>query len=436
MSNADLTRSPFADTGIRLSLFACLLGFGGFVFWSAFAKLDEGVTASGQVVVQENRKSIQHFEGGIIRTLNVKEGDKVTADEVLLVLEPVQSEAARDELAQEFAAQSATLARLTALRTEADQPDFSVVDEAGVPPVTKADIIARQTTLFREQRGARAAELRVLNTRKSTLSGRQRDLSRQITATASALESARKHLARSRNLLAEKFETIGNVERLEREVAGYEADLSRLVGDRNEAQKTSEEIDSQIVEAHARFQEELSTQIIEAQARSLGARERLLALDDRLARTVIKAPQTGTVLNLAHSTIGGVVGPGEVIMEIVPDTGDLIVTVRLSPTDRDAVAPGQDVEAQMTAYKSFIAPRLPGKVLGVSADLKQDEATGTFYYEARVSLDASELDPTSRIEIIPGMPVEAFIASGNSRTFLDYVFEPIRATISRGTRMS
>jgi multidrug efflux pump subunit AcrA (membrane-fusion protein) len=126
---------------------------------------------------------------------------------------------------------------------------------------------------------------------------------------------------------------------------------------------------------------------------------------------------------------------GEPIMEIVPSGADLIANLRLRPTDRDAVSPGQEVEAQLTAYKSFIAPRLPGTVIGVSADLIEDPATQTYYYEARVSLDTGGLAPDTRVEVIPGMPVDAYIHSGQKRTTLDYLFEPIMATMRRGSRM-
>lgn len=423
------------DRSILLSVIACIVGFGGFILWGFVAKLDEGVTASGQVVVQDDRKAVQHFEGGIISTLNVREGQTVAQGEVLLELAPVQSESARDELAQEYAMQSANFARLSALRQEADTISFAFLDKIKLPAQTKDDIVSRQLGLFYQQREARVAELSVLETRRSSLEQRQRDLTSQIRATRNALSVAREDLNLRRDMMNEGLETIGNVQRVEREVAGYEADLSRLVGDRNEAMKSVEEVDNQIIEARAKFQEAIGEQTVEAQARSLGARERLLALDDRLARTVIRAPQAGTVLNLAHSTVGGVVGPGELIMEIVPDTDDLIVSVRLTPTDRDAVTPGQGVEAQLSAYKSFEVPRLKGEVIGVSADIIQDEVSGAYYYEARVLLDASIIEPGSRVQIIPGMPVETFIKSGSKRSFVEMVFEPIITTFQRGTRM-
>lgn len=428
--------TPFSDRSVRLSALACAVGFGGFFLWSALAKLDEGVTASGQVVVQTDRKRVQHLEGGIVRKLSVREGQRVAQGDVLVELAPLQSETARDEVAQELAVQSGTLARLNALRNGEESVDFTVISEIGIADDIATDIRERQRTLFEQQRAARDAELTVLETRRSSAEGRVRDLASEIAATRRALDTAREDLALRQELLSENLETVSNVSQLQREVSRFEADLSRLTGQRNEASKTTEQLVGEIEQLKAQFQETIGQQIVEAQSRALAAGERLAAAGDRLARTTVTAPQSGIVLNLAQTTLGGVVTPGETIMEIVPDNDDLIVSVRLTPTDRDAVHAGQRVEAQLTAYKSFIAPRLPGEVLGVSADLKQDELNGAYYYEARISLDPTGLPDDTAIEILPGMPVETFIASGQSRTFLDYVFEPILRTFDRGTRMS
>jgi HlyD family secretion protein/epimerase transport system membrane fusion protein len=426
----------FADAAIRWSAIACIAGFATFLLWAAFAGLEEGVTAPGQVVVQFDRKQVQHFEGGIVRTLNVAEGQMVQEGDILLELEPVQSESVREETAQELAVQTATIERLIALRAGSDSADFDAVEAIAIAPAVRQEIVEAQTRLFAQQRDAQAARLSVLQSRRTQLEGRVRDLAQQIRATEGALENARQDLALRRDMLAEKYETILNVQRVEREVAGYEGDLSRLIGERNAARENAREVLEEIEQAKADFNERIGEALLEARSRALSARERLSATDDRLSRTVIRAPQSGTVFDLQQKTLGGVVRPGDVILEIVPDTDELVVAVQLSPTDRDVVAPGQSVEAQLTAYKAFNSPRMSGEVVQVSADLKRDEVTGTPYYEARVRLDPSSLDGYENVRIIPGMPVQAFIASGNRRTFFGYVFEPIFSSIRRGIRMN
>ena len=437
MSAAPAPRRPLSDKGIAWCVRACVVGFGGFLAWSLIAPLAEGVHASGTIVVQEDRKTVQHFEGGIIRELMVREGQSVAAGDTLLVLEPLQSETQRDEYAQELAVQTATIERLTALRSGREDLGFTALRSIDLDGSVRDEIEARQRALFVQQRAAHEAEVEVLLTRRASLEGRVRDLENQIRATGAALASGRDDLALRRELLAERLETVGTVAALEREVSRLEAELSRLRGARNEAASGIQETTDQIRQAEAALAERAGREIVEAQGRALAARERLRSTEDRLARTVVTAPVGGEVLNLAFATVGGVVRAGEPIMEIVPQTGELIANLRLAPMDRDAVVPGQEVKAQLTAYKGFVrSASLGGEVLGVSADLLEDPATAIPYYEARVRLDTSEIDPGDRIVIIPGMPVDAFIASGRSRTFMSMMVDPITETIERGSQMN
>jgi HlyD family secretion protein/epimerase transport system membrane fusion protein len=263
------------DRTVRWSAMACAVGFGGFVAWAALFPLAEGVTASGQVVVQDDRKQVQHYEGGIIAKLYVREGESVEAGQVLVELEPLQSEAARDELAQELAVQTATLERLTALRSGRDEVSFDALAAIDLDEGVKAELRARQDALFDQQRAARDAELDLLTTRRRSLEGRAADLGGQIAATRAALASAREDLSLRREMLAERLETIGNVSRLERETSQLEADLARLEGSRNEAVAGIAEVNDEIAQARARLAQEIGQQIVESQARALGARERL-----------------------------------------------------------------------------------------------------------------------------------------------------------------
>ncbi|MEM9838111.1 MAG: HlyD family type I secretion periplasmic adaptor subunit [Pseudomonadota bacterium] len=427
--------STLSDRSVFLSAVGCAVGLGGFLLWAGFAGLDEGVTASGFVVVENDRKVVQHLEGGIVRTLSVIEGQRIEKGETLLTLEPVQSEAARDETAYEAGFVEASLARLEALRTEQPQPDWSDLEAMNLSATVFAGLVERQTTLFTQQRETQTNSIQRLESRSASLEGRARDLRIQITATESAIDSARRDLNRRRALLDERLETIGNVEQLEREVASLESELARLQGDRNLALSEITETNKAIAETSAAFVEEISQELVDLQAQSLVVRERLRSTEDRLARTLVTAPQAGEVLNLAVTTVGGVVLPGEPIMEIVPNKDELIALVRLRPLDRDAVRQGQEVEAQLTAYNTFTTPRIKGEVIGVSADLIEDPITQTSYYEARIVLDRETLLASDDIQLVPGMPVDAFIKSGEKRTFLDYVLQPIVSTLSKGARM-
>ncbi|WP_306252551.1 HlyD family type I secretion periplasmic adaptor subunit [Parvularcula sp. IMCC14364] len=415
---------------------ACLFFIGGFVLWSAFAQLAEGVTASGQVVVEDNRKVVQHLEGGIIRTLHVKEGDIVEEGDVLVELGQIASLARRDEVANELAVELASIERLTSLLDAGDAPDFSVLDDLPIDERTRTEIIARQQRLFDQTVRSLDSEISVLTARRATQKARERDLVSQIDAVGRSLRLASDDLTRRLSFLDQKWETIDRVQASEREVASLEAELSALRASQNEARVTALEIDEEIKSAVAVAQARYSGELLEARRNAEMAEEKLGASQDVLSRTIITAPRSGKVLNLSFTTIGGVVGSGEPIMEIVPDTSDLVAQVQINPTDRDAVQPGQSVKAQLSAYKMWVQPRIDGEVLSISADLKQVPETGVSYYEARILLDRSTLKTENNIDIIPGMPVEAFIANGQKSTFAEILFEPIFNVFDRGSRVS
>ncbi len=411
----------------------CLVFLGGFVVWGFTAQLAEGVTASGQIVVEDNRKVVQHLEGGIIRVMHIKEGDIVQEGDVLVELEQVASLARRDELAKELATQLASIERLTSLMEGEDAPDFAILDTLPIDSAMREETIIRQNSLFTQQKASLDSEISVLNARRNTQEGRERDLISQLAAVRRSLAVARDDLNRKLTYLNQKWETIDRVQAVEREVANLEAELSRLQASQNEARVTAQEIDEEIKSLKATAQAKSSGELLEARRAADSAEEKLGASQDVLSRTVIYAPRSGKVLNLSFTTLGGVVGSGEPIMEIVPDTTDLVTQVQVKPTDRDAVQPGQKVKAQLSAYKMWKASRIEGEVLSISADLKEQPETGATYYEARILLDRSTMKKDSDdVNIIPGMPVEAFIASGNSSTFFEILSEPIVQTVRRG----
>jgi HlyD family type I secretion membrane fusion protein len=427
---------PFTDKPTFWSGMACLVGVGGFMIWGAFAPLSEGVTSAGQIVVEDNRKVVQHLEGGIIRVLNVQEGDIVSEGDILIELEQVASLAQRDEVANELAIQLASVERLTALINNEPQPDFENIKTLPVPEAVMSDIIFRQEALYIQQKASLESEVSVLSAKRNTLKARERDLSNQISAVERSLLVASQDLANKRKWLAQKLETIDRVQAVEREVSNLEAELSRLITEQNQARITAREVSEEIKSVRAQALASQSAELLEAKRLASTAQERLSASQDILSRTVIKAPRSGKVLNLVFNTIGGVVSPGEPVMEIVPDTSGLIAEVRINPTDRDAVQAGQIVKAQLSAYKLWRTPRIDGEVVSISADLIEEPETGLTYYEARILLDRETLKSEYDVNIIPGMPVEAFIDSGIRRTFFDIILEPISSTIERGTKVS
>ncbi|RYD96072.1 MAG: HlyD family efflux transporter periplasmic adaptor subunit [Sphingomonadales bacterium] len=226
------------------------------------------------------------------------------------------------------------------------------------------------------------------------------------------------------------------METLERSVADLESDLARLESERLEAVASAADYAAQIEKQRIAWQQTIAEDLVTATAELNSRRQALGAAEDVLARRVIAAPMDGEVLNLAAATVGGVVRPGETIMEIVPESSGLIASVRVPPNERAAIRIGQSVRTQLVAYKGWQAPRLTGQVTGVSADLKVDPATHASYYEARILIPEAETAKLGEAKSMPGMPVQAFIYSGARRTLFEQIGEPIFESWFRGMRQS
>jgi len=402
MTRTTLTYKPVKDAIVWKMGALCVLGFGGFMLWGSLAPLEEGVAASGQIVVEDNRQLVQHLEGGIVSEIKVREGQMVEKGDVLVILKKTASLSNRDQVVQEYGALAASVARLKALQSGTTKPSFGVLDTLDLGSEERIDIINRETGLFHQQRNALSADIAVLSAR--------------ITAA--------------------KQTQISQVTSSERLVATLEGDIARLQSQGDDAKASELDFQAQITQLRARSAQENAANLLSTSAELLAAQERLNAAQDILDRSVIFAPVSGEVLNMAFSTIGGVVRSGETLMEIVPSIGEVTASVQIAATDRSSIFEGQLVRTQFSSYKGWQAPRLEGEIIDVSADLKTDPVTAVSYYEARIRVPASEIAKTTNVDVIPGMPVDAFIFSGKSRTMLDYLLEPLGESLFRGLRTS
>ncbi len=433
---SQINQSPSKDKTVARMGLACLIGFGSFCAWGAFAPLEEGVAAAGQVIVESNRQVIQHLEGGIVGEISVREGQWVEKGETLFTLERTASLAGRDQVIQEYAALAASTARLQALLDGDSQPDFSLLTDLEIGEQERADIISRETSLFNQQRSALAADIAVLRSRSNAASKSKTAQTAQIEIAERALATARGELDLMLDMQSRQLVRADEVSQAQRLVSTLEGDIARLQAERSAATSTELDLAAQINQTRAQFSQELSSSFLEVRAALLTAEERLSAAQNVLDRAVISAPVAGEVLNLEFTTIGGVVRPGEAIMEIVPNIGEVTASVRIRPTDRSTVYEGQTVRTAFTSFSSWSTPRIDGEIIDVSADLKTDPATSASYYEARILVPADQMSRIENVEVIPGMPVDVFIYSGKSRTMFDYLFEPIRESMFRGLRAS
>ena len=407
--------------------------FGGFLLWGGLAPLAEGVTAFGKIAGESDRQVIQHLEGGIIEEILVTEGARVEAGDTLVVLRDVSATAGRDRIAIDQTDANSTIARLNALARREQVLDLSDVDFSGVTDVVRTDISRRQQDLFNQQSRKLSADLTVLESRRQGLLQRVANQQTEIDGTSEQLAIVRNELAAKRELFAERLIERGEVTSLEREAARLSAELGRLGTARQTDQSEASELSGQIAQVRAEFDAGIAAALVEENTRLSELNQRRAAADDIVGRAVVNAPMAGTILNLRYRTTGGVVSPGDPILEIVPDGEEFVATIEVRPSDIENVYEGLQVRTRLTGLASWLSPTLDGEISRVSADLKTSPNGQYTYYEARIVMrgdDRASLETS----VVPGMPVEAFIESGRSRTLLDYIFEPMSTLLRRGVR--
>lgn len=422
-----------ASRTVSVAGLVCLLGFGSFLIWASIAPLAEGVVAHGRVSGENDHQVVQHLEGGIVHRIHVGEGDQVVADQPLVELAGVQVSAGRDQVIQGLANGLASVERLRALSEGRQAMDFSNLAALDIPAQTLTEIQARQENLFEQQRETFNASITVLESRKDSLLLRAETLSEQIANTRRARNLLREEISRNRELVEMRMMNARELSAMEVQEAQMASDLSRLQSDQLTTRSEAGELDAQISQTQAQFFETLSDELVVAQGEVLSAQEQLSAAQDMVNRTIVYAPQAGTVLNLNFSTVGGVVRPGEEILQLVPNSSDLVVVLQIRPLDRDAISEGLDVDVKLSGLNAWQFPVLAGTVEAISADLKTSERGDAQYYEARVLILPESVEELGR-RPNAGMPVEAFVSSGHSRTFFAYLVEPLTTIIRRGVR--
>lgn len=424
----------FTDIYLRLSAAAVTVVLGGFLIWAAFVPLAEGTAASGSVEVEMERQVVQHLEGGIIRSIHVAEGDSVARGEPLVELEDLSARVERDQIAQRAGALDAAVQRLDALMRGAERFDFVNLDYLELDEATLGEILTRQRRLFESQRDDLASDLAVIEAGIEAARDTADLTGAELESTRAAAGAAEEELALARRLVERQMGRVDRVRRLEREVASLRSAISRLERQIAQARAEQRQLNAQAGQVRADFLQAISRELVEARESWLAAREELFAAQDVVNRSIITAPSRGSVFNLRFATEGGVVRPGEVLLELVPETSGVIATVRIPPNERSQVREGLQVRASITAYRGAQAAPIPGTVESVSADLKTDPDTGQTYYAASIRLDDAAVEGIDGLEILPGMPVQAFIFSGRKRTTLDYLLSPLLDSLFEGLR--
>jgi HlyD family secretion protein len=431
------TRAAPVQGSIRRHLLAGLAAVfvlvGGIGGWAATTELSGAVIAPGQLVVQSDVKKVQHPTGGVVAELNVQDGDSVVAGDVIMRLDDTVTRANLAIVVKSLQQLEARQARLEAERDGVQAVEFpdALLTKAADPEVAR--LIAGEAKLFELRRTAREGQKAQLAERASQLNEEIGGLTSQIVAKEREIELINEELVGVRELWEKKLVPIQRVNELDRQAARLEGERGQLVAATAQAKGRISEIELQVIQIDQDMRSEVAGELREIQAKTAELVERQIAAEDQLRRIEIRAPQSGRVHQLAVHTVGGVIGPGDVLMLVVPVADDLTVEVKIAPQDIDQVQVGQPAVMRFSAFNQRTTPEVDGEVTRVSADLTLDQRTGLSYYTARIGLVDGQIERLEGLSLAPGMPVEAFIQTGE-RTVLSYLTKPLTDNARRSFR--
>jgi epimerase transport system membrane fusion protein len=406
---------------------AGMLALGG---WAALAPLSGAVIAPGYVKVDLNRKVVQHQEGGIVRAIRVRDGDKVKEGQELVLLDDVRIDAQLDLLRTQLDGERAKAARLEAERSYAAKPKFPK-DIADQPRTS--EIIERESALFRARRDAVETQVALLRSQIKEAVQEAAALSEQIAAEERALKFQREELTANERLVEQGYVQKTRILTLQRAVAEYEARYGEHRAELSKSRQRSSELELRILTMKNQYAQTASDELKDTTTRIFDLEERIRPSKDAAARQKITSPIAGEVVGLKVFTAGSVIGPRDVIMEIVPEEKRLIVEARIRPDDINYVRPGSEADVRLTAFKQRTTPLVYGSVIYVSGDRMTDPQNGAAYYVVHVDVTDRALADAGNLHLTAGMPAEVFIRT-DQRSALDYLTAPVTAYLRRGMR--
>ncbi|MBW3507133.1 HlyD family type I secretion periplasmic adaptor subunit [Pseudomonas sp. NKUCC02_KPG] len=408
----------------RLGWLLMLGGFLGFLGWAALAPLDKGVAVSGKVMVSGHRKVVQHPSGGIVERIDVRDGDKVDAGQVLIRLKETPLLGQAQSLRSQFYGSLASEARLNAERDGAASVNFPVELTALATEPEVASNLVLQRQLFDSRRQALLLDQQGVDESIAGAEAQLRGVRESQTSKVLQRTALAEQLQGLRELAREGYIPRNRLLDSERVYAQVLGSISEDYGRIGQLQRQVLEMRLKIRQLAEEYQKEVRTQLADTRVRTEDLRNRLASAEFELANSQLRAPVAGIVVGLDVFTEGGVIKPGQALMEIVPQGEPLLVEARVPVELADKVHPGLPVELMFSAFSQSTTPRVAGEVTLVSADRQVDERTDEPYYTLRAQVSDAGMAQLAGLQIRPGMPVEAFVRTGE-RSMLNYLFKPL-----------
>jgi len=424
-------RSIRAHLIIGLTVVAVLAG--GLGGWASTQEISGALIAPGQIVVESNVKKVQHPTGGVVGELRAHDGDVVKAGDIVVRLDDTVTKANLAIVTKNLDAAMARGARLEAEQRGLEKIKFPplLTERAGDPDVIS--VMASESKLFDVRVNGRTGQKAQLRERIIQLNEEIAGLTAQATAKDQEIALVEKELSGVRQLYDQHLVQISRLTTLQRDAARLNGERAQYVASRAQAKGKITETELQIIQVDKDMVSEVSKDLRETNDKIGEFIERKITAEDQLRRVDIRAPQDGVVVQSTVHTVGGVITAGDAIMLIVPQADDLQVEAKVNPQDIDKLQIGQKTLLRLSAFNQRTTPELNGVVSRVSADVTTDQRTGQSYYTIRVSMTPGEIARLGDVKLIPGMPAEAFVQTGD-RTVMSYLMKPLSDQVMRAFR--
>ncbi len=407
-----------------------VVGVGG---WGATAVISGAVVAPGSLVVDSHVKKVQHPTGGIVGELPVRDGDRVHAGDIVVRLDETVT---RANLAIVSKGLDELRARKARLESERDGWDTIVFPAQLVARASDPDLAAAMDSerkLFNLRKTARNGQKAQLQERITQLGEEITGLTAQQNSKAKEITLVERELIGVRDLWNKNLIQLNRLTALEREAARLDGERGQLVAAAAQAKGKVAETALQILQIDQDLASEVAKELRDVDGKIGEFIERKVTAEDQLKRIDIRAPQDGTVFQLAVHTVGGVITAGDPIMLIVPEADNLSVEVKVNPQDIDQLQLNQKAILRFSAFNARTTPEIEGIVTRISADTSTDQRTGQTYYTLRISMPVEQIERLGNVKLLPGMPVEAFVQTGE-RTMLSYLMKPLHDQVMRAFR--
>ena len=413
---------------VVVTLLTC--GIGG---WASTAQISGALIAPGSIVVDSNVKKVQHPTGGVVGEVRARDGDRVKAGDVVVRLDDTVTKASLAIVTKGLDGLLARRARLLAEQDGAERITFPPeLMESFANPDVRA-LIGNEIKLFQVRSSGRIGQKAQLKERIAQLKEEIGGLEAQENAKSREIELIQKELVGVRDLFAKNLVQISRLTVLERDAARLDGDRAQFIAQKAQAKGKITEIELQIIQIDKDLSSEVSKEMREINDKIGEFVERKVTAEDQLRRIDIRAPQDGMVLQSTVHTVGGVITAGDTIMLIVPESDNLSVEAKVNPQDIDQLRIGQKTLLRLSAFNQRTTSELNGTVSRISPDTTTDQRTGQSYYTIRVSMPAEEVAKLGDVKLIPGMPVEAFVQTGE-RTMISYLAKPLSDQLMRAFR--